>query len=116
MSDPAELDLVVKAIKSGLDGCVEWDVKVVNRLRQQLAPFSLKLIDIRSDLIRHVRAGGEVVQHKEDREEWKDRRDFWYHVVVPTPLFRKGLFVKLELRNSDPELPEVNLVQAHEEL
>jgi hypothetical protein len=115
MSNPDELALVVKAIKSGLGGCVEWDDTVIDRLTNDLARYRLKLHDVRTKLIQHVRNGGEVFQKEEDRETWKDRRDYWYYVIVPTPVFPKGLFVELELRNSDPDYPEVNLVNAHEE-
>ena len=73
------------------------------------------MLIVRTDVIQHVRNGGEVHQHKEDRERWKDRRDYWYHVVIPVPAFAKGLFVELELRNSDAEFPEIGLVNAHEQ-
>ncbi len=53
---------------------------------------------------------------KEEREIWKDRRDYWYKIIVPMPdLFSKGLFVEIELRDADPELPEIKLVNAHEQ-
>jgi hypothetical protein len=116
MSNAAELELVVKALKSGLGGCVEWDVNVIDRVRRELARHKLKLVAVQKLLVEHVRSGGMVVPHDEEREGWKDRRDYWYHVIVPMPMFAKGLFVELELRNSDPELPEVNLVNAHEEI
>ena len=57
-----------------------------------------------------------MFQHEENREGWKDKRDYWYHVIVPMAVFPKGLFVELELRNSDADYPEVNLVNAHEEI
>jgi hypothetical protein len=116
MTDPAALVLVEKAIKSGLGGCVEWDITVVDRLDEELARHGLKLHEVRRELIQHVRNGGKVFQHEEDREGWKNKRDYWYHVIMPMPgVFAKGLFVEFELRNSDSDLPEVNLVQAHEE-
>src|SRR5947207_3275195 len=109
VSDPVELALVVKAIKSGLGGCVDWDITVVDRLKNDLARHRLKLHDVRSMLIQHVRSGGEVFQKQENREGWKDRRDYWYWAIVPVPVFPKGLFVEFELRNSDPDYPEANL-------
>ena len=116
MSDPGELDLVVKAIKSGLDGCVEWDANVADRIKLELSRHQLRLEIVQRAVIQYVRNGGKVIQHNEDREGWKDRRDYWYHVIVPMTVFPKGLFVELELRNADPELPEVGLVNTHEEL
>jgi len=116
MSNPTELALVRKALTLGLGGCVEWNIEVVDRLEEELARHGLKLYGVRKDVIQYVRNGGRVAQHEEDREPWKDRRDYWYHVIVPTPVLAKGLFVELELRNSDPDLPEVYLVNAHEEI
>ena len=116
MSNPADLALVVKAVHSGLGGCVEWDVKVTARLKPELALHELTIRMVRSEVIQHVQSGGEVFQVKETREGWKDRRDYWYKVIVPMPaIFTKGLFVELELVNSDPDFPEVSLVNAHEQ-
>jgi hypothetical protein len=117
MNDRAELALVVKAIQSGLGGCLEWDVAVIDRLRDELRRNKLTLLQVRKLLIEFVKSGGSVVQVKEEREGWKDRRDYWYKVIVPMPaLFAKGLFVELELINRDPEYPEVKMVQMHEQL
>ena len=116
MSDPAELALVVKALQSGLGGCVEWNVTVTDRLKAELAPHGLTLRLVRREVIDYVQSGGEVVQVKEEREGWKDRRDYWYKLILPMPaLFANGLFVELELANRDPDYPEVSLVNAHEQ-
>jgi hypothetical protein len=41
-------------------------------------------------------------------------RDYWYKVIIPVPdLLAKGLF--MELFDDDPDLPEVRLVNAHEQ-
>lgn len=114
--DAAELELVRKAIMSGLGGCVEWDIKVSDRVQASLDCDGLVLEGVRSELIRFVRKGGDVTQVKETREEWKDRRAYWYKVILPMPkLFAKGLFVEIELTDPDPELPEVGLLNAHEQ-
>ena len=114
MSNPAELALVEKALKSGLGGCVEWDIDVVDRVETDLARYGLTPADVQRILIQYLRSGGKVVQVKEDREPWIDRRDFWYKVIVPMPeRFKKGLFIEIELFNSDHDLPEVRLVNAH---
>src|ERR1043166_3306451 len=116
MSNPAELELVRKAIASGVVGCVEWDAKVIYRLAPDLAKHGLTLADVRKELIEHIRNGGELLQVKEVRTLWKDRRDYWYKAIVPMPkLFKKGLFVEMELNDPDPELPEVRLLNAHEQ-
>ncbi len=71
MKNPEELALVVKAIASGLGGCVEWDDTVIERLANDLARYRLKLHDVRIKLIQHVSKGGEVFQETEDRAGWK---------------------------------------------
>jgi len=117
MSDAADLALVVQAIKSGLGGCVEWDVAVIDRLRRELRQHKLTLADVQRELIQFVQRGGDVLQVKEERDGWINRRDYWYKVIVPMPaLFVQGLFVELELKNRDPDYPEVNLVNAHEQV
>ncbi len=116
MSNPGELELVRKALISGLGGCVEWNAKVMDRIAGDLARHGLKLRDVRRELIQYVRDGGVVFQVKEVRTLWVDRREYWYKSIVPMPiLFKKGLFVEMELLNADPELPEVELLNAHEQ-
>jgi hypothetical protein len=116
MSNPTELALVRKALVSGLGGCVEWDARVVDRVAADLDRHGLNLIDMRRELIEYVRGGGDVIQVKEVRTLWADRRDYWYKAIVPMPnLFKKGMFVEMELRDNDPDLPEVGLLNAHEQ-
>jgi hypothetical protein len=116
VSDPAALALVRKALTDGLGGCVEWDIRVAERVDADLSQDGLTLLEVRRLLIEFVRAGGEVVQVAEVRENWINRRDYWYKVIVPIPgIFTKGLFVEMELFNTDPDVPEVRLVNAHEQ-
>jgi hypothetical protein len=77
---------------------------------RELTPHGFKLRVIREHVIEYVRKCSEIIQHKEHREGWNDRSDYWYHVIIPTPVFPKGLFVEKVLRNSDPELPEVKFI------
>jgi hypothetical protein len=59
-------------------------------------------------------AGGKVQQIVEKRPHWSHRQ-YYYKAIVPYPhLFRKGLFVEMELYD-DPDLPVVLLVNAHEQ-
>lgn len=116
MGDPGELALVMKALKSGLDGCVEWHHEVVDRVRQELLALGLTPIGIKAALIAFARNGGAIRQVREQRNEWKDRRDYYYKAIVPMPaIFKRGLFVELELVNADEDYPEVLLVNAHEQ-
>ena len=116
MGDPDELTLVVKALKSGLGGCVEWAPEAFDRVQREMLEFRLSLDAIRAALILFAKNGGPVRQVKEQRNEWKDRRDYYYKAVVPMPkIFKNGLFVELELADADQDYPEVLLVNAHEQ-
>ena len=116
MSNSAELALVRKAIASGLGGCVEWDERVIDRVAVELDEHGLKPWDVRKELIEYVRAGGEIIQVKEVRTLWATHREYWYKAIVPMPkVFKKGVFVEMELTDADPDLPEVGLLNAHEQ-
>jgi hypothetical protein len=116
MGDPDELALVVKAIKSGLGGCVEWLPQELERVRRDMDHHDLTPEGIRRDVIQFVRKGGKVRQIKETREN-RAHRDYYYKIILPMPdVFKKGLFIEMELVKNDPELPEVVLVNAHEQI
>jgi hypothetical protein len=116
MGDPDELALVVKALKSGLGGCVEWHPDEIDRIGRDLAAVRLKPAEVRASLIAFAKAGGAVRQVKEQRSERQDRRDYYYKVILPIPeVFKKGLFVEMELSDDDPDYPEVLLVNVHEQ-
>ena len=115
MSNPVELALVRKAIESGLGGCVEWHPKIVDRVAVELARYRLTLKDVRTKLIEYIRAGGQVHQVKEERTVWLDEHEYWYKVIVPVSSLKKGLFVEIVLSDSDPDVPEIFMVNAHEQ-
>ena len=116
MSNPAELALVEKALNGGVRGCVEWHPVEANRVRRELRLHGLTPEGIQAAAIEYVQEGGKVQQRKEERPGWKDKRDYYYRVIIPMPdVFVKGLFVEMELHDSDPDLPEVLLVNAHEQ-
>jgi hypothetical protein len=115
MSNAAELALVRKAIESGLGGCVEWEVRVMDRVAADLARHGLTLLDVRAKLISHVRAGGDLSQVKEERTLWSAYREYWYKAIIPVECLKNGLFVEIMLNDDDPDLPEVLLVNAHEQ-
>ena len=108
--------LVVKALKSGLGGCVEWDHEVVDRIRRELLAVRLSPPRIIAALIKFAKSGGTVRQVKEQRVERQDRREYYYKVILPLPdVFKKGLFIEMELSDDDPDYPAVLLVNAHEQ-
>jgi hypothetical protein len=115
MHDPAEYDLVCKALTCGVTGCVEWDPTAAIKVRRDRYLRGLTPEGIQEDLIDYVtKQGGQVRQVKEKRPEY-NHRAYWYKVIVPYPdLFRRGLFVEMELFDSDPDYPVVHLLNAHE--
>lgn len=116
MSAADELALVIKALTSGLGGCVEWAPEVIDRVHEEMNEIRLSTDGIKAALIAFVRNGGTIRQVREQRREWKDRRDYYYKAIVPMPkIFKKGLFVELELADDDSDFPEVRLVNAHEQ-
>jgi len=62
MGDPDELALVVKALQSGLDGCVEWDSTVIDRIRDEMLPLELSPEIIKVAVIEFVKGSGSVRQ------------------------------------------------------
>jgi hypothetical protein len=118
MNDPAaQLELVRKALTSGLSNCVEWvSDNVQRRIHKDTALVPLTPRLITRLVIEHAKNGGTISQRKEDREVWKDLREFWYFVVVPAEGFPRGLFVEMELQDDDPDVPVVILLNAHPQL
>jgi hypothetical protein len=116
MEAPDELALVVKALTTGLDGCVEWDDAVIDRIRHEMLPLELTPEIIKAAAIEFAQGGGAIRQVREQRPQWKNRRDYYYKIIIPMlKLFKKGLFVEMEIANSDNEYPEIRLVNAHEQ-
>lgn len=114
--DAAAHRLVVQALTCTLSNCVEWvNERTVNRVRLDPANQGLRPWEIIRLLREHVRRSDPscVEQVREEREGWRDRRDYWYKVIVPVDGFRHGLFVELELLDDDPDVPVVVLLNAH---
>jgi hypothetical protein len=120
--DPGELDLVQRAITirsitgSFVTGCCEWDEKAARRLRARPPLPGLTPEGIRDLLYDFVATqGGVLLQVAETRPEYQDRR-FYYKAVIPVEGLVHGLFVEIVVDDDDPELPEVRLVNAHEQI
>lgn len=114
--DPTAHRLVVQALSCTLSNCVEWvNEKTANRVRSDPANQGLRPGEIIRLLREFVRASDPacVEQKREEREEWKDRRNYWYRVLVPAAGFPHGLFIELELLDDDPDVPVVVLLNAH---
>lgn len=98
-----------------MTGCVIWHPKEAERVRKELAPYGLTPEGIQTETVEFAQDGGSVHQVKETRSNYS-HRDYYYKAILPTPgLFRKGLFVEMELHDPDPDVPVVLIVNAHEQ-
>jgi len=116
MMDPNAHRLVVQALTCTLSNCVEWVTdREANRVRLDPANQGLGPEEIKSLLRDYVRAHGEscIEQLREARENWRNRRAYWYRVIVPVMGFPHGLFVEMELLDADPDVPVVAILNAH---
>ena len=118
MEDPWELELVQKALRDGLGGCVEWDDKGASLVRGDPDLRELTPEFIRRELIRCIRNNSaKVVQKDEHREGYKADFKFFYMSILPIDGFPNGVFVEMRLTDADdPEFPEVLIVRAHREV
>jgi hypothetical protein len=116
MKNPAQFELVIQALSCGVTGCVEWQPKEAERVRSDSSLKGLTPETILEDLIDFVaNGGGKLQQVLEKRPQWS-HREYYYKAMIPyADLFRKGLFVEMELHDDDPDLPVVLLVNAHEQ-
>ena len=112
MSDPAELALAEAAIRSGVRGCYEWDDRAAERIRGDQSLLGLTPEYIRERLFDFLHNKGSLQQVQEKRPEYSHRA-FYYKAVFPEPGFKYGIFVEMELTDSDPDLPCVTLYNAH---
>lgn len=114
--DPATHQLVVQALTCTLSNCVEWiNDKEASRVQSDPTNQGLSPEEIKELVRAYVRLRGPscVEQLREDRENWRHIREYWYRVIVPIKGFPRGLFVELELIDEDPEVPVVVLLNAH---
>src|SRR4051794_4085366 len=116
MNEEELIGLVSKAI--GLHEtslCLEFvNESLVRRLRNDPV---LQLVgsprEIRSLLIWNIAAGGTIECRRETREEYQDRREFWFRVRVPATGFPQPLFFELELTDEDADYPSVAILNVH---
>lgn len=114
--DQEALALVVKALTCNLSNCVEWiNDNEANRVRSDPSNQGLTPGEIKRLTREYVRLNEPncVEQLREVRENRKDRREYWYRVIVPIDGFPHGLFVEMELLDDDPVVPVVVLLNAH---
>lgn len=97
-------------------GCLEYvGTTLEKRLRKELAHVGT-LAAITSLLVNHVSSSGLVELRPETREEYQDRRECWFRVLVPcsvSPTLLTPLFFELELSDDDPDYPSVLIMNVH---
>ena len=109
-----ELALVRLAVSMARTrGCCEWSDQEIARVRNQppapgITPEAIKWL-----LFEHVQSGGELLQVKEERENWRDQRDYWYKAIIPFEGLPRGLFVEIIMVDPDRDCPSVEIVNAH---
>jgi hypothetical protein len=111
MSDSAEIVLAEEAVRHGVrtTGCCEWDDEAAERVRSDSSLLGLTPEYIRDRLCQFIAAeGGKLQQVKESRPEYSHRA-YWYKAVLTEPGFKHGLFVEIELTETDPQLPGVTI-------
>jgi hypothetical protein len=113
--DGARIDLVRKAVLSRFTGDFEWlDDRTAIRVASDPANKGFTPAEIKKLTQEWVEGGGTIRAKKEDRENWRDKRDHWYWVVIEgIEGFPTGLFVEMELIDADEDDPRGCLVNAH---
>lgn len=116
MADSARLDLVHKAIRSGVFGHIQWKDSAARLVRDDSALEGLTPEGIRALLRQFVLDGHALDIRHEARAEYlgEDPDDpYWYRAVIPVTGLSRGLFVEVKLVDDDPEEPWVEIVSAH---
>jgi len=109
-------DLVREAAQAGAGfrSAFDWlNDKQANLAASHPGNRGLTAIEIRQLAEDWILEGKPIVCTPETRDRYKERRHFYYHVIVPVDDIPRGLFVEMELANCDENDPTVNLLNAH---
>jgi hypothetical protein len=116
MADSTQLDLVHKAIRSGIYGQIQWKDSASRLVRDDPDLEGLTPQGIRALLRQFVLAGNSLTTRQETRAEFleEDPDDpFWYRAIFPISGVAWELFIEVKLVDDDPEEPWVEIVSAH---
>lgn len=114
MDDADKLDLVHKAIRSGIFGHIQWKDAAAHRVRNDHNLCGLSPEGIRRLLREFVMTGGGVLEaRQETRAEYVAAFPFWYRAVINVPDLPRGLFLEMLLVDDNPDEPWVEIVSAH---
>src|ERR1700681_2132057 len=99
MADSHQLDLVHKAICSGVLGHIQWKDSAARLVRDDPDLQALTPEGIRALLREFVLDRKALQVRKEKRSEYlRDNPDdpFWYRAIIDVPGFPRGLFVEVK--------------------
>jgi hypothetical protein len=108
-----DLDLVHRAIDSGIFGNIEWKDSARELIRRDPEMNGLAPDAIRRLLHGFVRSGGRLDERIEIRTEYQSEYSCWYRAIMPISGFPRPLFVELVLSDDDATEPFVTIVSAH---
>jgi hypothetical protein len=117
--DPATCreDLIRRAAQASLD--FDWAFHWINereefRVTENPANQGLTALAIRELAREWIINGGQIRCVAETREGYRDTRHYHYDITIhPLGGFPRGLYVYMELANTDEDDPTVNLLNAH---
>jgi hypothetical protein len=116
-TDPRE-DLTRKAI---CDRAIRWKDSCLRRFRNDPDMKSFTERGVIQAVVDHIKNDGPVKSRKETDPDWlREHPDdpWWYFAVVPTAVFRKGLFIKFKLLwedGDDEDDAAIEIVSIHEQ-
>jgi hypothetical protein len=119
MPPPAQLDLVHKAICSGVFGHIQLKESAERLVRDDPDLGGLTPSGIRALLRKFVLDGNSLTVREETRAEYLEENPddpYWYRAIIPIPGLPRGLFVEVKIVDDDPAEPWVEIVSAHRQL
>jgi hypothetical protein len=121
VADSSKLELVHKAIRSGVLGLghIQWGESAGRLIRDDPDFGPLTLNGIRALLRQFVMSGKTLDIRRETRVEYlHDNPDdpFWYRAIIDVPGLAHGLFLEVKLIDDDPGEPWIEIVSAHRQL
>jgi hypothetical protein len=109
-------DLVRKAAGSNFTPDFDWITeKEALRVTEDPRNRGLTAVEIREIARDWILGGGEIDCVKETREGYKEKSHFHYDIIITNvgADFPRGLYVYMQLSNSDEKEPAVGLLNAH---
>jgi hypothetical protein len=116
MTVAAQLQLVHKAITSGVFGHIQWKDAAARLVRDDPELEGLTPEGIRALIRQFVVDGNTLDARQETRAEYLEENPddpYWYRAIIPVPALPQGLFVEVRIVDDDPDEPWVEIVSAH---